>query len=192
MGTPPWEAKKKAENKQQEQKTDKLGAPWEKKKNEDLAQKAGNAPWENKKENKATPPWTKKQEQKEVPPWQQKDSKKDEVIDLETSPWQQQEDEEMGPPPWLQQQQQNVGKDTPKPLFGKVKEEPLFDSRKRSYGSMQQIKPRYNVNQLSLGVKNICKVKVLFIRFAPMKIFAGNTCSHQCNNLISARIPTKP
>ena len=191
MGTPPWEAKKK-ENKQQEQKTDKLGAPWEKKKNEDLAQKAGNAPWENKKENKATPPWTKKQEQKEVPPWQQKDAKKDEVIDLETSPWQQQEDKDMGPPPWLQQQQQNVGKDTPTPLFGKVKEEPLFDSRKRSYGSMQQMKPRYNANQLSLRLKNICKAKVLFIRGASMKIFTGNISSHQCNNLISVSIPTGP
>ena len=133
VGTSPWEAKKKAENKQQEQKTDKLGAPWEKKKNEELPQKAGNAPWENKKENKATPPWTKKPEQKELPPWQQKDANKPEVIDLETSPWQQEENEEMGPPPWLQQQEQNVGKDTPKPLFGKVKEEPLFDSRKRSY-----------------------------------------------------------
>ena len=141
---PPWEAKKKAESKQ-EQKGDKFGAPWEKKKNDDLAQKASNAPWETKKvDNKAAPPWAKKQEQKEVPPWQQTDVKVEEIIDLETPSWQQQDDQEIGPPPWLQQQSQKGENEGSKaaPEQQDIKKEPLFDSRKRSYEGTQQNRPR--------------------------------------------------
>ena len=117
-----------------------------KKKNDDLAQKANNAPWETKKvDNKADPPWAKKQEPKEVPPWQQIEVKSEEIIDLGTPPWQQKDDEAIGPPPWLQQQRpkSETGESKASLEQQNIKKEPLFDSRKRSHESTEQNRPRY-------------------------------------------------
>lgn len=137
VGKPPWEAKKE---KKPDQKADNSGAPWEKKKNDDLAQKAVSAPWESRKMDKGSPPWSKKQDQTEVPPWHQKEKPEESTAqDLGSPPWQENDEADLGPPPWILQQQKNQT-EKPAPLFEpqKIKQEPLFDSRKRSYTGTKQ------------------------------------------------------
>ncbi len=147
--TPPWEAKKKAAQKQAEpDKAEILGAPWEKKKQQQPAEeKSSSAPWENKKDG-GKGLRSKKPEETDSPPWQQKEVKKEvDDSDVGTPPWQQREqerDKALGPPPWVQQQQQQqqqrkVTPEKPRPLLDFKQER--FESRKRPLDE-SPVKPR--------------------------------------------------